>query len=147
MKMIFLKTYLDFIINSIDSNMFRNCWFNIDGEEEDITKDGDLSCAIYVSSVLKIFDLISGRHATVSGAVKDLESYGWEKIDDLKKGSVLVWEETSQGGDELHKHIGFYIGNNEAVSNSWKYKVPKKHHYTYDDTRKIEAIYWNSKLD
>ncbi|PIR05246.1 MAG: hypothetical protein COV57_00175 [Candidatus Liptonbacteria bacterium CG11_big_fil_rev_8_21_14_0_20_35_14] len=146
MKFILFDTYISTILSSIDSKMFKNCWFD-DEEKKDVSKDGDLSCALYISSVLKMFDLIKDRHVTVSGTVKDLEHNGWEKINELKKGSILVWEKKLQSNNEWHKHLGFYIGDNEAISNSWKYKVPKKHHYTYDNTRKIETIYWNSRLD
>ena len=43
--------------------------------------------------------------------------------------------------------MGFYIGNNKAVSNDSSLGHPIKHHYTYNDTRKIEKIYWHSELD
>ena len=77
---------------------------------------------------------------------------GWEKIDDLREGAVLHWEEAKRG-DDINEHVGFYIGNDEAISNSSDAKTPIRHHITYgtnpDGTpvRKVIGIYWNKKLE
>lgn len=129
------KNYIQTIKNSVNTKMFRNVFVLIDGKEKDITKNGKLSCAIYISSILKLFDLISKKHTTVNGTIKDMLNSGWKKTKKLKIGNVLVWEEK-----EDHQHVGFYIGNNKAISNSDKKRVPIIHHYTYNDTRKVIQI-------
>lgn len=121
--------------------MFRSYYALVNGIDQDILRDGDLSCAFYVSSILKIFNLIQEVHTTVTNTVKDLEASEWKKVVEPKIGCVLVWEAKLFENEEVHTHIGFYMGNNTAISNSEKYKVPKLHHVTWNNTRKIVAIY------
>jgi hypothetical protein len=86
--------------------------------------------------------------ATVESAVKKLVDAGWQEVHQLYPGAVLVWEKKDFGEGQLHSHIGFYLGNNIAVSNSsFNEGVPVRHHYTYDNTRKIEKILWHPDLD
>ena len=144
------KTYIAVIENSVGSTMFRNFYAVINGEKKDVMEDGNLSCAFFVSSVLTIFDFIERIHATVFGTVKDLEKSGWQKIKEPKTGAVLVWEEKINTKGESHKHIGFYIGENMAISNDSKTGQPKKHHFTFEETeesRIVEAIYWLPDMD
>lgn len=140
------ETYLQMIKNSRQSRMFRNL-FVVDEKDKkkDILKNGRSSCAFFVSSVLKIFSLISNFHATVKITVKDMMESGWRRTKKLEPGNVLLWEEK-----EGHKHLGFYIGDKKAVSSAFfhfKKRVPIAHHFTYGKTknnqpkRKIEQIF------
>lgn len=117
MKLLLKKSYLSAIENSIGSNQYRNLYFEINGEERDIMKDGELSCALFVSSILHRFKLISSLHATVSGTEKDLFKSVWEEIEDLREGAVIIWSELDFNG-EKHGHIGFYWNGETAISNS-----------------------------
>lgn len=139
-------TYFTVIKNSMGSKMFRNSYAKINGKKVDVLKDGDVSCAFYVSSILMMFKLISGIHATVDGTVKDLEKSGWKKITEPKIGCILVWEETDFGNNDIHKHIGFFIGNKQAISNSNKKRFPVKHSWNFNGKRKVELMLWNDKL-
>jgi hypothetical protein len=143
---ILLDTYLSVIENSPGTKMFRNLFANIDGKRTDITQNGELSCAFFVTSVLLMFKLIKEPHATVSGTVKDLKDSGWTEIESPKIGSILIWEERDLGTESFHKHVGFYVGDGKAVSNDYKSGVPEKHDWNYND-RKVELILWNSKLN
>ena len=134
-------TYIAVIKNSIGSKIFRNFYADVDGEKMDIAKDGGLSCAFFVSSVLALFGYIRSGHMTVDGTVSDLEASGWGKTREPNVGDVLVWEAQKNSRGELHKHIGFYIGNERAVSNSDKEKSPIEHHWTFDGSRAVESIY------
>ncbi len=128
--------------------MFRNLYVESDGVEKDILDNGRLSCAVFVSSILYINKLISDIHATVERTVEDLLSSGWSETTNFQPGAVLVWEKKDFGDGVEHSHIGFYIGNNKAVSNSsFNEGVPVEHDYTYDNTRKIEKILWHPELD
>ena len=81
-------------------------------------------------------------HATVEGTEKDMLASGWQEIAELKSGAVLIWEK------QEHEHMGFYVGHDEAISNDSKGTgFPWRHHVTYNNTRKIEKIYWHSELD
>ncbi len=160
---ILFDTYIAVIKNSVGSKIFRNFYAEVDGKKIDITKNGNLSCAWFVSSLLYLFKLTKDVHATVDGMIRDLQQSGWKKISPKgeyasgekrpKIGSILVWEKIDFGNKDFHKHIGFYIGNNKAIStNSFKKGRPVIHHWTYGikrnkSVRKIEAIFWNKKIN
>ncbi len=151
----FKKNYLGMIQNSAKGEnwMFKNFYILQDGVEKDSLENGGLSCAAFVSAVLylnnslleflKKSHWLSFTHATVNATAKDMLSNGWQEITELKPGSVLIWEK-----QEGHDHIGFFLGGDEAVSNNSKEGAfPWKHHYTYNETRKIEKILWHPELD
>lgn len=129
------KNYLRMLENSCGSKMFRSVFVLDGGKERDILKNGELSCAYFVSCLLKIFDLISTSHATVNGMVKDMEKNGWKETEKMKPGDVLVWEKKKFEDGESHSHIGFYLGDNKAISNSAKKGVPVIHHYTFGEAK------------
>ena len=141
-----LDTYLAVIKNSLGSTMFRNFYAEVDGKRTDIMRDGELSCAFYVSSVIVLFKLISGIHGTVDSTVKDLKESGWEEIKKPKVGSMLVWEKMDFGDNDPHKHIGFFVGDDKAISNSYTLGYPVEHSWDFDSKRKVEMILWNPKL-
>lgn len=147
MTLLLKDNYIQMIKNSIDSKMFKNLYMEINGEKKDITENGGLSCAYFASSILYILKLVKGVHATVSGTVKDLEDSGWIQIDEPKVGSVLVWPETNFDGQGPHKHIGFYIGENRAISNNYKLGYPVEHDWQFNGERKVEKILWLPTLE
>ncbi|MCF7879070.1 MAG: hypothetical protein K9L95_06375, partial [Candidatus Omnitrophica bacterium] len=142
------------IENSIGSRMFQHLYIkNKDqSQSKDVVQGGELSCAFFVSNILYFFDLIKTPHATVSSTEKDMKNFGWKEIDELKKGAVIVWEKVKYESGEKHSHLGFYMGYNQAISNSFKKKVPHKHHFTYGEKsepkhRKIKSILWHPDLN
>lgn len=151
MKILIRKNYLQIINNSINSNLFRSLFVEDKNKQKDILKNGSLSCAYFVTAILKLFNLTKQVHATVKGTEKDLIESGWGKIRRPKIGAILIWEAIKYPDNSYHKHIGFYIGNKMAISNSTKKKSPQSHHYTYgthnnQPKRKIESIYFHKKL-
>jgi len=145
------ENYLYVIASSVGAKQFRKFYIKQGTEKKDIMRNGELSCAYFVSSILASFNLIDRIHGTVNGTVEVLEKSGWKKIKKPKEGCLLIWEK-KQLGQERHKHIGFYVGNDKAISNSSKAKVPKKHHWTFGTSkgkpkRKIIGMYWNNKLN
>jgi hypothetical protein len=124
--------------------MFRNLYIvDEKGKKSDVLRNGDVACAYFVSSVLKIFSLITWPHVTCDSTIKDILENGWRKTKKLKPGYVLLWERNKRG----RRHLGFYMGNNKAVSNSSKKGYPVIHHFTYGKNkknqprRKIEEIF------
>ncbi len=109
-------------------------------------RNGELSCAFYVSSILALFKFIKEAHATVDSTIKDLKRTGWKVIKRPKIGSVLVWEKGNFRNNDIHKHIGFYIGNAKAVSNSEKFGYPIRHNWNFETKRKVDLILWNPKF-
>jgi len=145
-------TYIGVIRNSVKSRMFRNLYAEVGVKKTDVTENGRLSCAFFVSSLLVIFGLIKSAHATVSGTVRDLEKSGWMKISKPKAGSVLVWKAKKNKKGDIHKHIGFYIGKDKAISNNSRFGYPSVHHWTFgkvnkQSKRKIETIFWHGSFE
>jgi hypothetical protein len=135
------ESYLVYIKNSVGSKMFQSYYVRKDNKVFDVLNKGELSCAVFVSTILRIFGLIEKLHFTTARTVDDLISSGAKKIAiaKIKPGDILVWEsmKTKSG---VHPHIGFYLGNKIAVSNSDKTKMVAKHSYKFDGKRKIEMV-------
>lgn len=154
MRLLKKKNYLAMIENAVKGEnwMFRNFYIEKDGVMIDSLEDGKNSCAVFVSSILVLLNDLShwikGPHTTVISTEKDMIESGWREIKDLKPGAVLIWEKKEGRDGNIHSHIGFYVGNDQAISNDSKGTgFPHKHHYTYYGTRKIEKIYWHSALE
>lgn len=139
-------TYLRMIENSVGSKQYRTLYAVVDGVLKDITGDGRLSCAYFVSSVLHAFGLADSVHATITGTLEDMERNGWYQLYccGRKPGQILVWRE-----EEGHKHIGFYLGRptgRTCVSTSPREHVVVYHDITYDDQRWLHEIYTHNFL-
>jgi len=139
-----LETYLGVVKNSVGTHMFRNFYALIKGKPQDIMRQGDLSCAFFVSFVLVGFSLIKSIHGTVDGTKKDLVSSGWKRTRKPRPGCIIIWEPKINKRGESHKHIGFYIGNRKAVSNDSIKRAPNIHVY---NIRKVDELYWHTKLN
>ena len=143
-QIIILKkdNYLALIKNSVSSTAWRDAYGLINKKKKNLTQSGDLACAYFVSSILKIFNLIKNLHLTVDGVINDLKNSGWKKVTKNKifPGNVIIWEEKND-----HRHIGFYLGQGQAVSNDSKIRKIKSHHYTFNGQREIETV-WQHKI-
>lgn len=140
-KLLLKESYFAMIKNSEGTRMFRDFWGKIGGKKENLTKDGQRSCAFFVSAILRHFNLIKRPHLTVNGTLNDMKKSSWLEIKKPRKGSVILWEK-KRG----HYHFGFYLGDRKAVSNNREKRVPKIHHFTFNRKRKIEKIFWHRKL-
>lgn len=148
-KNLLKKNFLTVIKNSAGTNMFRNFFY----KGRDVLKNGDLSCAFYVSSILVILDFIDRVYFRVVDITDNLGKNGWYEINSLRKGAIVVWNPIVQNGG-THLHIGFYMGKGIAISNRSSIGVPGEHPVIYsgldqNSTTKqvtIRAIYWHDKL-
>ena len=142
-KRLYFKTYLQVVRNAVGTSMFRNFYVQTaDGKEMDAMSDGSNSGAFFVSAILTLFHKLVGVHGTVSSTVKDLEKSDWEVVskDDLQAGDVLVWEALKLEGT-MYTHIGFYVGDDRAISASWTEKKVVEHSATFDGKRAIEQVF------
>jgi hypothetical protein len=121
------ETLMASIHNSVGSNQYRNMFMERYDGVVDVLNNGDLSCAYYVSCLLVPFGLIRKSHTWVKNTVHDLHASGWKSVDTPEPGCVLVWEERVGASGVLHKHIGFYVGNGNAVSNIDSVGCPQEH--------------------
>ncbi len=136
------RTLFKLIENSIGTKLFRNNYFFINGKSKDLLKNGELSCAFYVSSILYLLKLIKSPHTTVQSTLKDLEESGWYKIKNPKKGAVVLWDKDK----EDHYHLGFYWNNKKAVSSVSLKKSPNFHPLKYEN-RAILSFYFHKDLE
>ncbi len=154
-KLDVFHSYIAAIEGSLGARLFRREFYIIDGECVDVLQDGDLSCATFVTSVLYLFNLITRRHTTVNGTVDDLMASGWYEIQKPKQGAIILWgfKKKDDGTQGKHRHVGFYIDTETAISNSSEARVPVRHHPTYgafpggEPQRDVLAYYWHPKLD
>lgn len=134
------ESYLAMIKNSVGTKMFRTFYVVKNGKPFDVTNRGELSCAIFASTVLYQFKLTPRQRFTVASAVKDLTKAGAKKVTlkQVQPGDVLIWEPLEK--TDPHNHIGFYLGNRKAISNSKNKGMIVEHDYLYNGKRKIELV-------
>ncbi len=147
-----LKTLLYRIEASLGSTIFRSVFATVDDKEKDLTRDGQASCAVYVSGLLVWAEKSERMRATVASLEQGLKECGWVQTNERIPGAVVIWEATKQADGELHEHAGFIVSETEAVSHSDKELAPVKHHITYGETntgepqRVIKCIYRHQDL-
>ena len=149
-KPLLLPTLMSVVEKSVGTMMFQTAYAEMDGQKKDITDGGDLSCSFFVSGVLSMFDLVDQIHTTVSGTVRAMEAAGWKETKNLKPGVVIKWG-PSTDGSFTHEHLGFYLGDDQAISNISYKRSPGRHHLTFGKKgigrhRPILAIYHHLKL-
>lgn len=140
-----LDSLLVMVRGSVGGHAWQHAYFTVAGKKTDLVVGGKKSCAFFVSSLLKLFNLVDTVHLTVASTITDMERCGWKKIRAPKPGCILVWEPIAQGGS-THSHVGFYVGSNKAVSNDWKKCCPQTHHWTYRGQRRVVAMYQHTTL-
>jgi len=144
------RNLMGMIRASISSPLFQTMYFKQNGEAVDVLENGNLSCAVYVSSLLYLHGLLKEQHTWVSTTIADLKESGWKDITTQRPGGVIVWGPWEHS---THKHIGFSLGGNLAVSNVDTKRSPQEHHATYGENddgspkRPIEAVYWHPKFE
>lgn len=140
-------SYMAAIEKSVGSRLFQSVYAKVNGRKEDILRGGELSCALFASSILLLFGLIRRKHANVDPTVRSMRRAGWREIARPRIGAVIVWAEKDFGKGSLHKHIGFYVGKGEAVSNSYFKRMPVRHPVDSPRLGVIEAYFWHDSLE
>lgn len=147
------ETYLAMIRNSVGSMQYRMLFVQTPRDIVDVIGNGDLACAFFVSSILMLCGLTKGGvHTTVDATVDDLEQSGWRRQDELlPEGSVLIWEPKLCSDNLRHRHIGFYVGDGMAISNSSEERSPALHRLCFNEffeppVRKVSAVYTHPRF-
>ncbi len=118
----------------------------------DVIENGRFACAYYVSALLHLMNLLDGAvHTTVTETIKDLLASGWYEIDEPVPGAVIIWGPKLASDGKPHRHVGFYLKDNQAVSTDGVTGRPTVHHVTYgtkdgSPARPIQAIYFHKQL-
>lgn len=136
---LYYKNYLATIKALPTSKMFQHLYVVDENDREfDAAKNGRLSCALVVSSVLQLFNWIDGfTHATAKSTVEAMLKNGWYEIDKPKQGDIVHYPKGADG----HEHIGFWMGDNLVISNLSKKTTPAKHEPQMKDGRTPDAYY------
>lgn len=149
------ETYLAMIRGSVGSNQYRHLFVKEqNGRLDDVIGDGDLACAYFFSSILTLCHLLKkGPHVNVTETITDMLASGWKQTDKLEIGAAIVWGKKLCTDGIYHRHIGFYLNRQTAVSNCSKAKTPVRHHRTFGfekwseaPVRPIEAIFFHDAL-
>ncbi|HCJ45627.1 MAG: hypothetical protein COZ86_03720 [Candidatus Moranbacteria bacterium CG_4_8_14_3_um_filter_41_13] len=142
------ETYMAMVLGSIGSNQYRKLFVRLpDGSLRDVIDDGDLACAYFVSSILTLCGLTkNGVHTTVDETIRDLELSGWKRNFDQHVGNVVIWKQKVCSDGLLHRHIGFCVTGDEAVSNYAISGHPRRHPLLEKDivgeyVREVEGYY------
>lgn len=148
------KSYMAVIRNSVGANIWRNFYALDHGTERDVLNDGTHSCSFFVSSITTLFGMSKSVHMTVDSVVNDLLENGWEEAAQPRPGAVLVWEAQDFGPEGSFTHLGFYAGEERAISTSTSKRTPAEHDWLFRDNqpegfplRGVEKILWNKKLE
>jgi hypothetical protein len=155
-KPLLFDNYLAVINGAPGSRMFRKFYALVDGKKKEVSENGNLSCGWFVAFILKYFSLIQEPHMTVDGTLRDMEASGWKKIEKPKIGCIILWDtqddRRSKAFSYGHRHMGFYIGKDKAISNLSSKGVPGQHHWTFGKksgkpARRVESMWWHPILD
>lgn len=145
-------TFLDLVIGSVGTNMYRNVHVVRSEDVVNVTDDGDLSCAYYVSAVLRHFHLIQhGFYTTITHTLADMRRSGWEVCEKPAPGVVVVWV-SKECTDGPHRHIGICLDETYCVSNSPIARTPQKHEILglldhAGGVRAVEMYYKHPRLE
>lgn len=119
------------------------------GEVLDILKDGEYSCAFFISGLLALCKFLPEPCTTVASLEKQLTESEWIKIDSekTKKGNIIIWEEIVFEDGSRNRHAGIAVSETEAVSTSYQTRVIVRHHITFgtntndEPKRRIESVF------
>lgn len=126
------KNYISMLNALPQVELFRHLYVvDESGNEFDAVDDGDLSCAVVVSSILCLFGWIDRPHATVASTIKALVENGWRATETPKSGDIVHYSASEAG----HEHVGFFMGNDIVISNIAKLRTPGKHELMMSDGR------------
>lgn len=151
--------------NAVGCRLFRDFLIMKKGEAVNATQDGLLSCAFFVSSILRLatlrdetplIDTVSLSNIDLfdedEGEKKNrqLRDCGWVEIDVpdwtwLEPGALVLWEKQGPA-----RHSGFIFEQGDepwAISNSSVNGMPIKHHPTFYDRRRIILAFWHPAFD
>lgn len=151
-----LRTLLAKIEGSIGGGQYLSLYIELRGDNFvthlDVIGNGRFACAYYVSALLHLMNLLTGAvHTTVTETVDDLLASGWYPISEPVPGAVIVWGPKLASDSRPHRHIGFSLGDDRAVSTDGVTGRPTEHHVTYGTenglpVRPIEVIYFHERL-
>lgn len=144
------ETFIKMVENSVGTRLFNSIIAKRGEETIDILADGDLSCATFVSNILYLNHFLDNQRVVVGSLEKDLaSSSNFKEISPEnylpETGDVILWGVIVGQDGVAHKHFGFALNNEEAVSTTGISHSAIRHPlYKKPDTdidRSIERIF------
>lgn len=140
-------TYISIIKNSVGSRLFNSFMVRIKdtGAIEDILKDGEYSCAFFVSSVLTLLHAIDKPCTTVSSLERKIEEDNhWFEVtaDEIEPGDVIFYEDTTFTDGSTDGHVGFVQDEQNVVSNNFQLRQITRHNLHLRPIKKIYRHIW-----
>lgn len=132
------RKYIETVMGSVNSLKYRQHHvLTSDGITQTVFADSGVASAYHVSSILNSLQLSLGEiRLNILDILADLEVSAWERTKTLSKGAVVVWEPYSYVSGKPRQHIGFYIGNDRAVSNISDAHIPTEHDVYFRDEKR-----------
>ncbi len=137
------KSYIVAIRNSIGSRLFRKLYmYDKDADRVvEVLGNGNLSCAYFVSSILRHFGLIDNIRVNVGETALALKAQGWQTAQKPVPGSVIIWNTAYfKKSKSWHGHIGFFISPARAISTSSRLGCPAIHNLRPNGRKIIEIL-------
>lgn len=113
------RTLVYFVKNSVGSRAWAKSFIlDSDNRVHDLYESGNLSCAYFISSVLKTCELWDGQCVgNVNSLISKLPDNGWERIEEPRIGAIVIYGEVQLDRAWATRHVGFVVGEDEVVSN------------------------------
>ena len=68
-----------------------------------------------------------------------MEGFARKDIGDLSPGDIIIWDQNPYSAE--HEHIGFYLGDGQAISNSSSLGKVVMHGVDYGGIRQIKEVF------
>jgi hypothetical protein len=151
----YLQTIIAAAVGSVGSGEYRCVFIKRPDSVEDVTYDGEFSCAISTTAIFHRFGLLMATHTTVQGFQDEIVSGDeWQVSDNLFSGAVGILEgKRHLDGSVRNRHTFIYIGDGMVVHNGledglWAPRLCHiadfKHHT--GEQRFVEVVYMHRVL-
>ncbi len=115
-----LQTIIAAALGSVGSGEYRHVFIKRPVSVEDVTYDGEFSCAISTSAIFHRFGLLAATHTTVRGLEDEVlqSSDDWHMLDGPLLGAIGVLERKRHlDGSVKNRHTFICVGDGMAVHN------------------------------
>ncbi len=116
----YVYTLLAMAENSVGTNLFQNLYIVRNDHLEDVTRDGELSCAFSTTAIYHVLGLLASTHSEVKGFEAEVtnDPDNWLQTDEPLPGAVGILEgKRHLDGTVKNRHTFICIGNGMAVHN------------------------------
>ncbi len=122
----YLQTIIAAAIGSVGSGEYRHVFIKRPDSFEDVTYDGEFSCAISTTAIFHRFGLLAATHTTVQGFEDEVRAShdNWIEIDEPMPGSIGILEgKRHLDGSVKNRHTFICVGDSMAVHNGLEDEV------------------------